>query len=62
MFSNVVLSSLSSFAIISLRKAELDVYFNLCFCCHIAFSVLCIFLAVLGIGLWSLSVTHTVRI
>ena len=44
------LSVISSFAIISLRKRELVALHSLSSCCHVAVSVLCLFLLVPWIG------------
>ena len=43
---NSILSFLSSFAIISLRKGELAVLLYICFCFCVAVSALCLFLTV----------------
>ena len=61
LFSNALLSTLSSFVIVSLRKRELAALFKLCFCCHVAVSVLCFFTMVLWVGLWSVIVAFPGR-
>ena len=51
LFCNVVLSVLSSCAIIMLRKGKLVALFKLCYFCHVTVCVLYLFLAVPWIGL-----------
>ena len=59
LFCNVVLSVISSFVIISLRKRAMVALRWLCFCCCVSVCVLCLFLKVPCIGLWSVIVTFT---
>ena len=53
---NVVLSVLSSFAIILLRKREMVARIWLSSCCHLTACVLCLFLLVPWVNLWSVFV------
>ena len=55
-FNAILNSVLSSFAIILLRKTELVALLKLCPCCRVTVSVLCLFLAVPWVGLWSVIV------
>ena len=48
---NYLLSVLSSFAVILLRKRELVVLYLLSSCCHVAVCVLCLFLVIPWVGL-----------
>ena len=50
------LSVLSNFAIISLRKTQQLVAKYFVFFCHVADHVLCLFLTVQWVGLWSMIV------
>ena len=62
LFCTVVLCVLSSFSITSLRKRELISLLLLCSdCCCASVSVLCIFLAVLLVGLGSVIVVFPVQ-
>ena len=50
------LLQLFSLAIISLRKREPDVSLKLSLCYHLAVNVLCLFLTMLCVGPWSVTV------
>ena len=56
MFCDAVFIVLSSFEINSLRKRELVALLELCSCCGVAVSVLCLFLTVPWNDLWSVIV------
>ena len=56
LFCNTVLSVLSSFAIMRPRKRELVALLELCSCCLVTVSVLCLFFAVPWVGLQCVTV------